>query len=169
MKLRDHLIIGGVASVALAPLIGSQAALFGGASVLIDVDHYMHFLYRNRFRDWSVRRMFAFYQSLWERRHRDDLLSLEVFHTLEWAVLLALAAAWTGWTAIWVVLAGVLFHVELDRLYLRHHGVLNRRAHSVIDYFVRRRRLQHAGRDPALPFIDALAAIRPNWHAEMDR
>ena len=159
MRLREHIILGAVASLALAPTLRSQTLVFLGASVLVDADHYLDFLYYSRFRAWAPRKMFTFHHYLWGQRHRSDLLALQIFHTLEWVVLLAAAAAWTGWTAMWVLLAGVLFHLGLDLPFLMYHGILSRRAHTVVGYFWKRRRLQRAGLDPDRPFLEALAAL----------
>lgn len=162
MKPATHVLLGSIAATALAPELGRDAVMFGLASVVIDVDHYLDFLYYNRFTDWSVRRMLAFHAEVWNRRHRKDLIGLSIFHTAEWIALLALGATISGLTAIWAALGGVLFHVALDLVSLGHHHILTRRAHSLIEYVVRRRRLMRQGLDPSLVFREALSAIATN-------
>lgn len=161
MKPVTHVLLGGAAAAGLAPVLGRDALVFGVASVAIDIDHYLDFLYYNRLTDWSVRRMLAFHAEIWNQRHRRDLIGLSIFHTAEWVALLAIVAAITGSTAIRIALGGVLFHVALDIVSLWHHRVLTKRAHSFVEYFVRRRRMLRTGVDPAGLFREALAATAP--------
>lgn len=161
MQPVTHVLCGGAAAAALTPWLGRDALVFGAASVAIDIDHYLDFLYFNRFTDWSVRRMLAFHAEIWTRRHRPDLIGLSIFHTAEWTALLVAVASVSGSAVAWAALGGVLFHIALDLLSLTRHGILRRRAHSVVEYAVRRRRLLRAGLDPAGVFREALAAIGP--------
>ena len=64
MRLTDHVILGGFASVVLYPAIGVDAAFLFAGSVLIDVDHYLEYLYHNGFRDFSVTKMFRYHGAL---------------------------------------------------------------------------------------------------------
>ena len=48
MKLKQHILYGGVASLCLVPKFGLLSSVFWAASVLIDIDHYIDFVYRNQ-------------------------------------------------------------------------------------------------------------------------
>ena len=64
MQARQHTIIGAVAATALIPFLGINSAIFWAAAVLIDGDHYTEYVYRNGFRDFSIKRMFWYYELL---------------------------------------------------------------------------------------------------------
>jgi membrane protein implicated in regulation of membrane protease activity len=160
VTLREHAILGGGAAVALSPIIGPQDSLvFFGASVLIDVDHYWDYLYRNRFRDWSPRRMFAFHRVLFSRVREPGFLALNLFHTLEWFAVVSFGAAWLGWSALGAVLAGMVFHLFLDVVRLAQFRAAFARAFSVVEYVIRRRLLERRGLDPDKVYEQTLAEI----------
>ena len=145
--LRDHLLLGAGVAAALSPVWGWKAsALFWAASILIDVDHYLHFLYYTRFKDWSPAGMFAFHRWLLESVGREDFLAIEVFHCAEF--LLAAAAAALALPALVPALCGMLFHVLVDLVFLGTKGLAHKRAHAFLDYWLRRRRLARKGLSP---------------------
>ena len=61
MKPRYHAVVGGTVALALTPVLGLNSAIFWASSVLIDGDHYMDYVYRNGFKDYSMKRMSEFY------------------------------------------------------------------------------------------------------------
>ncbi len=149
MNLREHVILGGVAATALAPLLGVQeSAVFWAASVVIDVDHYWDYVYRNGFRDWSPRRMFEFHQTLFTKIRRPEFLALSLFHTMEWFLLVYLAAVWLDATVLFAALWGMLFHFVLDVVRLAGYRAAFKRAFSMVEYIIRRRSLVRRGLDP---------------------
>lgn len=160
MNLREHVVLGGAAAAALAPVLGAQdSAVFWVASVLIDADHYGDYLYRTRFRDWSPRRMFDFHRTLFPRIRRPDFLALSLFHTVEWFAFVYVAAAFLKSSALAAVFWGMAFHLCLDAVWLALHHALFSRAFSMIEYLVRRRRLRRRGLDPDLVYEEALTTI----------
>lgn len=160
MNLREHVVLGGGVALAFTPVLGAQdSAVFWVASVLIDADHYADYLYRNRFRDWSPRLMFAFHRTLFTRIRRPDFLALSLFHTVEWFALVYLAAAFLGSSALAAVFWGMAFHLFLDAVWLALHRALFSRAFSMLEYVIRRRRLRRRGLDPDLVYEEALTTI----------
>ena len=87
MKVEYHVVAGGVASAALIPVLGVNSAAFLTASVLIDVDHYLDYVYRNNFTDFSIKRMFAFHDFLEEKASEIPFVVLSVMHTVEFFYL----------------------------------------------------------------------------------
>ncbi|MBI3635391.1 MAG: hypothetical protein HY216_04100 [Candidatus Rokubacteria bacterium] len=159
MKPLTHVVLGGAAAGALAPAIGLESACaFWGASVLIDVDHHWDYVYWNGFRDWSVTRAFAFHLALFPLRRRPDFLALSVLHTVE-AFLLVALGWWAGLPFAGAVFLGMLFHLGLDLLHLAGLGLLFKRALSIVEFLIRRRRLRRAGLDPDAPYLAACRAI----------
>lgn len=160
MKLSEHIVLGGGAALALAPTLGTQGSLaFWAASILIDVDHYWDYAYRNGFRDWSPAGMFAFHEHIFTHVHRPEFLALNLFHTVEWFLLVACAMLWQGSAILFAVLLGMVFHLALDLLRLAGHRAVFSRALSVIEYWIRRRAIVRRGLDPDRPYAEVLAAI----------
>lgn len=160
MTLREHVILGGGAAAALYPVLGAQGSLvFWAASVLIDADHYWNYLYRNGFRNWSPGKTFAFHRALLPRLHHSALLGLNLFHTVEWFMLVYGAARWLGSGAILAAFWGMVFHLGLDLASLTWHRAPFKRALSLVEYWVRRRGLVKRGLDPDRPYLEALLEI----------
>ncbi len=160
MNLHEHVILGGGAALCAAPTLGAEGAVtFWAASVLIDVDHHWDYVSRNGGRDWSARGMFAYHEALFAQIRRREFVGLSVFHTLECFVLVgACAALWHSGlflAALW----GMVFHLCLDLVRLGGQGALFSRALSVVEYWIRRRRLIRQGIDPDEPYAQALACV----------
>ena len=171
MNLREHVILGGAAAATLYPVLGAQgSAVFWASSVLIDVDHYWEYLSRNRFRNWSFRKTFAFHRALFQRIRDPEFLGLNVFHTAEWFLLISLAGVWLGSSMILAAFWGMIFHLGLDLARLHTYGCLFKRALSVVEYVARRHRLVARGLNPDAPYEEALGAVnsasRPPVHVE---
>jgi hypothetical protein len=159
MKIEYHVVAGGVASAALIPVLGVNSAAFFTASVLIDVDHYLDYVYRNNFTDFSIKRMFAFHDLLDEKISETPFVGLSVMHTVEFFLLVYAVAALTGLAAIEAILWGLLFHMVLDLVYLYRQGILFRRALSIVEYVIRWNRLERQGLQPDLPYHLAFRAM----------
>ncbi len=165
MKLQYHVLYGGLVASALVPTLGANSAIFWASSVLIDGDHYLDYVYRNGFRDYSVKRMFVFHERLYERAKEPEFLGLNLMHTAEFVILAGVAAVITGWTWLIAALSGVLLHMLLDLFYLYRRGRLFRRALSIIEYVIRVKRMRRRGLRPELPYQLALQSLfeRPKW------
>ncbi|MBI3548179.1 MAG: hypothetical protein HY078_03900 [Elusimicrobia bacterium] len=146
--VRDHVLLGAVVAGLLYPWLGVHgAALFWFASVMIDVDHYLHFLSYTGFRDWTPQGMFRFHGHLFGHIHREDFIAVEVFHTFEFLLAAGLIATYAApllLPAYW----GCLFHLVVDVFHLRSHRALDKRAHSFVSFWWRRRKLQERGLSP---------------------
>jgi hypothetical protein len=160
VQLRDHVLLGGAAALAAAPVLGIRASgVFWLSSVLIDVDHYLDFVYRSRFTEWTPQKMFQFHQTLLRRVHDPDFLGLSLFHTIEWFLLVGIVGAWSGSVLVFAAMLGMVFHLSLDFAYLATHRALTARALSLVEYFIRRRAIVHRGYDPDRVFRETLAAV----------
>ncbi len=151
MKLTRHIIAGGAGSLALWPFIGRGAAVFGLASVLIDFDHYLDFLYRNGFKNFSVRKMFAYYEALDRRFEKNgkNVLFLSMFHTGEFLILWYCLAAWLGSYFMTLVFWGMIFHLFFDFIYMAKKKCVFARAYFLTEYLIRRKL------NPAVPAATA--------------
>jgi hypothetical protein len=169
MKARYHALSGGIAAAALVPVLGPYSAVFLAASVLVDGDHYLDYLCRNRFQDFSVRNMFIFHNRLFEKGRAENFLGLNIGHTAECLLLVYGAGAVTGWTWLKAALWGMLFHLIVDLIYLLQQKRLKRRALSIIEYVIRWRRMKHRGLRPELPYtvtLRAMSGFSEGWMRE---
>jgi hypothetical protein len=135
MKLSAHIVQGaclGPAAYYLSDL--KTALIFSASVVLIDVDHYLHYIYRRK--NLSVRGMFSFYDEVWKKR--DILFGMSFFHTAE--VLFLLAAAGFRWPELWAVAAGFFVHMLFDLFNLYRHKVPFVRAISIVEFFIRKKK-----------------------------
>ncbi len=159
MTLRDHTILGGLAGVALYPVMGFNALWFFGASVLIDIDHYLDFIYHNRLRDLSLRGMFLYHDTLSTWWARPEFLNMEVFHTVEFLAPLLLLAIVLGSGMLLALFFGFIFHVVLDIIYLTHHGIPEKRVHTILGYFRKKGLMAERGLDPARLYESAVEVV----------
>jgi hypothetical protein len=136
--VRDHVLLGALVAALLAPLYGVAWALaFWAASILIDVDHHLHFLRFAGWRRWlDFRGMLRFNAHLFAAIRRNDYLVLEVFPTAEAVALLA-ALAWGVSPLLQPVFWGVCFHLVVDVVHLSRQGTPRARAWSFVEYAVR--------------------------------
>jgi len=170
VNVREHVLLGGGVAAALAPVLGVQeSAVFWASTVLIDVDHHWDYVYRNGFTDWSLRRALAFHRFLFGTRERPEFLALNLFHTVEWLVFAIAAGAWLGSSAVLAAVLGMLFHLALDLVWLGWHRATFKRALSIVEYVIRRRRLRARGLDVDAPYREALAACDPAPRGRLQR
>lgn len=159
MKPQYHIVSGGVVASLLIPVLGVHSAVFFASSVLIDGDHYLDYLYRNRFKDFSVKRMFTFHELLFTRGQKQNFLGLNIMHTVEFLLLLYAVAAFTGSALTMAALWGMLFHMLVDLVYLYRQDRLFRRALSVTEYVIRWNRMKRQGLHPEVPYHSTLKAM----------
>jgi len=159
VKAQHHIVSGGIASLLLIPLLGVNSMIFWASSVLIDADHYLDYLYRNRFTDFSLRRMFTFHKYLLEKDKEPNFLGLDIMHTVEFLSLLGVVVALTGLAWLAALLWGTLFHMALDLIYLYRRGAIFCRALSVIEYAIRWNRLKLQGLQPEAVYQSILKAM----------
>lgn len=161
--LRDHVLIGGMASLMAFPFLGPWGSLaFWLSTILVDLDHYLDFLLRTRFRMPGVGPMFRYHEILFQKKDRPEFLALEIFHTAEFLLLFGLFAFWRGGIFL-SIFAGVMFHMLVDLIHLGRYRILTKRAHSLIEYLWRKKRFEEQGKIPAVIFKEVLEALGPQF------
>lgn len=155
MRPREHVIYGTLGAAALYPFLGRESALFWAASIAIDLDHYIDYVWHNRFTDLGFKGMFEYHRLLTKKWHDPAFLNVEVFHTIEFMLPLFIIAHWTASAALFAVFMGFLFHIVLDLVSLYMNGILLVRAHSFPEYFIRKKMLEGRGLDPAGLYMEA--------------
>jgi hypothetical protein len=166
MKIPEHVVIGGAASLLLAPVLGPESAVFWASSWLIDVDHYLDYIYRNGFHDFSIKRAMVFNQVLNEEAKGKPFIALHLLHTAEFLGLVASIGAISGNSWVWALLWGILLHLGLDLVYVYSRHILFWRAFSIGEFAVRWTVMKRGGKHPELPYHRAMQAI--SWGRNRD-
>lgn len=149
MRPREHVIYGTIGAAALYPFMGKESTLFWAASIAIDLDHYIDYVWHNRFSDLSFKGMFEYHRLITKQWHHPAFLNLEIFHTIEFIVPLFLIAHYTGSATLFAVCLGFVYHIVLDLVSLYKNGIFFARTHSFPEYFLRKKKLESRGLDPA--------------------
>ena len=132
--VKTHVIQGAAAAVVLYPFFGGDALLVGVSMVAIDVDHAIEYYHATRKLTLS---------GIYQLRdlglaHLDEVIGLNIFHTLESHFVLFLLAKLVS-PKFGFVLAGFALHHVFDQIYLARLGYPFARALSIVEYFVRYR------------------------------
>ncbi|MBI2915554.1 MAG: hypothetical protein HYY63_02120 [Elusimicrobia bacterium] len=159
MKVSEHIVYGSAASLALAPVFGVKTAFFLVGSLAIDLDHYLDFLYYGQFKNWSFKKMFEFHGVLGRWKERPNFMALEAFHTVEFLLAFLLVAWIAQSTELYLLFAGMCFHLVLDMVRLSQWNKIGNRALSFIEYWIRSRKMIQAGVHPEKIFEEAYASI----------
>ena len=120
MLPKYHIIIGSVASITIHFLFNLtllQTSLIFLSSILIDIDHYLLFIIKEK--NLSLKKAYKWFH---ERRRKWLVLnknekkwykhSLFIFHGIEFFILLIILANHIN--LIWFVLIGITIHMVLD-------------------------------------------------------
>ncbi len=151
MKLREHLVISGVAAITLyfyRDWALWKTALFFASAVLIDADHYWDYLWRSKFVDWSGWRMFRYYD--WLRKSYDDkrFLAFSFLHTVEFFLAVYALARFWNYNFFITIFWAMLFHLLLDIISFIYEGKPFLRAYSAVEYWLRKKSLLRRGINP---------------------
>jgi hypothetical protein len=134
MTLRSHIQYSAISIPLLLPLGGlSGMGFFLSGSILIDLDHYIIFIARQR--RLIPRGFFAYHERLFQQRHRIPYAGVFIFHTIEFLFFIGLVSFYIPLFR-WL-LAGLVFHNILDLFYLSKNRYLFGRAMSFIEHLIR--------------------------------
>jgi hypothetical protein len=166
MSPKDHIIFGAGAAAAFYPYLGGGSAAFFAASVAIDADHYIEYVYHNGYTDFSPARMFGFHREIFKLSGRPDFLNIEVFHTVEFMSTISAAALFTGSQPLMAAFYGMAFHIILDMIFLARRGMFFKRSYTAIEYIIRKRRLGKMGMNPGDVYRSALKSLKESPAAQ---
>ena len=111
MRIQEHLKLSSVASLVALPWLKRDIWIPFTSSILIDVDHYLW--YAATHRSLSLREAVRYFRQAQPTRRPEAKL----FHHPIILGTLALLASVTRWRVLWLILAGMLFHVSLDAIH----------------------------------------------------
>ncbi|MDQ2714165.1 MAG: hypothetical protein M3Z08_04585 [Chloroflexota bacterium] len=113
MRVQEHVKLSTAAALVALPWLKKDTWIPLSASVLIDVDHYL----------WYVALLY------FNQAHPTQRRATKLFHQPALLTVLALVATYTRSKTLWLILAGFLFHVSLDRFHMTRIASLK---HSLI-------------------------------------
>ena len=159
--VRDHMALGALVAMLLKPALGVDGALiFWLATVLMDLDHHLVFIWRSGWRNVvRIDHMLRYVRFIFESTPDHALVALDPFHTLE--VLALLYGAGILWPSVWLRALGLgcAVHFVTDVVHQIRHRRAFTRAYSLIEYLIRRRQLVAAGMAPDRPFQEAISRL----------
>ena len=158
MKPTQHIALGTAGALALVPIFGLGSLAFCSAAVLVDGDHYVDYILRNRFTDFDIRRAVRWNEMVFHEAKSGPFLSVEILHTVEALSIVGFVALITGplgQAAFW----GMVFHIVLDLIYLQRHRLLSKRAHSIIEFAIRWNLNKRRGTNLESPYRSASEAL----------
>lgn len=129
MSLGSHLKYTAVASSAMLVFWDLQQILwFAIGSILIDVDHYIFYVFKCK--KFDIKGMFAYYNMLMREKDRITYLGVLVFHTIEFFIVVGILSLYIPLMVY--LLAGLIFHFILDTIFLYRIKCIPLRAYSLI-------------------------------------
>lgn len=159
MKPGVHIIIGGIASVAIYPFPSLPGVFFWLASVVTDLDHYLDYVFHNGFKDFKLKRAILYHNVLRGYWQRPEFLNLSPFHSVEFVAALYMFSLFNDAPWTWALFWGLVFHILLDIIYLIRHKSSTLRAYSVVEYWIRKKRLVSMGLSPGAVYADAVKRV----------
>jgi len=127
MLPKMHFLLGLIFSLLLFPLIGWNSIIVLATTVLIDIDHYLLYVFRKK--DFSLRKSFYYF---FNNEFGENRI-LCIFHTAEFWTILLIASFF--YSTFFYVLLGVTFHFFLD-LFNTGKG---RKKHSLIKHLLEKK------------------------------
>lgn len=149
MKLKSHIVAGVIGTAIFYPWLGPWRSLvFFISSVLIDADHYWDYLWKTKFENWSPKQMFKYYDHVSANRFDKRKLGFSLLHTAELYIVIYLLAVYVHYDFFITILGGMSFHFIFDVISLSWEGLHFIRPYSIVEYWIRKRRMQRMGLDP---------------------
>ncbi|MBI4439440.1 hypothetical protein HY638_00540 [Candidatus Woesearchaeota archaeon] len=109
-----HIVVSSVLAAILFPFFGIKVLMVFVGGVLIDIDHYFWFVAKKK--DTSIARCQRFYERVMvEKRMKDVLNALFIFHTLEFLIIIAVASFFSEYALMFLV--GYVFHIVPDIIF----------------------------------------------------
>ena len=120
MHVREHVQLSAAAALMAAPWLKQEVMIPFAASILIDVDHYAWHAVTQR--TFSLRAAVKYFG----QADPPQLRQMRVLHSPIILGMLLLFAARTRSRFLWLLLAGLLFHVSLDAVHVTRMGSLKK-------------------------------------------
>lgn len=106
-----HIIVGIIVSFLLYPIYGLNVLIILISNILIDVDHYLWYIFR--IKKYNLINAFNFYKDRKLRKKYGRIL--HIFHTSEILAILIILSFYNKF--FFLILMGVVIHLILDVIY----------------------------------------------------
>ncbi|GHO92282.1 hypothetical protein KSF_023300 [Reticulibacter mediterranei] len=120
MRVREHLLLSTAAAAVAAPWLKKDTWIPFASSILIDVDHYLWYVISHR--TLSLRDALTFFN----QADPPQTASMKFMHQPLFLGLLLFLAARFRSRLLFLILAGLLFHVSLDAIHITQMSRLKR-------------------------------------------
>jgi len=108
-----HFLVSLFIAVLLYPVFGWEVLMIFIGGVLIDVDHYMLYIYR--FKKFSLKECYKYYHiDIKKNNFKDVFGALLIFHTIEFLLLSVFLSIYSKLALMFTV--GLLAHYTLDTI-----------------------------------------------------
>lgn len=155
MRLKSHIIAGVIGTAILYPIFGPwRSAVFFISSVMIDADHYLDYLWKTKFEDWRPSQMFKYYDHVIANKFDKRKLGFSILHTIEAYIVIYFLAIVVNHDFFITVLGGMAYHMIFDALSFAKDRLHFIRAYSIMEYHIRKKRMQKKGLNPDEFFQD---------------
>lgn len=111
MKPWIHLLISSIIALLLYPLFGWKVLFILAGGVLIDIDHYLWYIYK--FRKFSLRECYKYFEVNAEKNKFKDVRGIiHIFHIIEFFLLAVFLSFFNDLALLFTI--GLFFHYILD-------------------------------------------------------
>jgi len=121
MKSLRHFLLSLILALIFYPIFNWKVLFIFVGGVLIDIDHYLWYLYK--YKKFNVFHAYKFYiDKINEKREHENIGILLILHTIEFLLLIGILSFYSE--TILLIAIGLVFHYILDLTYI--HSVLGR-------------------------------------------
>ena len=129
MKAAVHFVASAILAASLYPIFGLKALLIFAGGFLIDIDHYLWYIYK--YRNLSLSDCYGHYMIQVERN--DFTLNngiLLIFHTAEFLTAIAVIALFSQYVIIFSIgllshyLLDLIWHIAVPKRVIANHSIL---------------------------------------------
>jgi len=137
MKPLTHLLFSSILAAVFYPIFGWKALLVLAGGVLIDIDHYLWYIYKHK--SLNLISAYKFYINNVKTNNYSNVYGiLLIFHSIEFFIVMTFLSFYIYFTFIFMI--GLLFHYLLDLIFLYRgpkHFIVN---HSIIYWIYKKTR-----------------------------
>lgn len=130
MKTWAHILLSSILAAIIYPSHGWKAAFILAGGVLIDIDHYLWYAYKNR--DFSIANSYKFYLEILEKNDFSSVYGLLlVFHTIEFLLVMALASFYNEYALLFTIgllshyISDLIFTIVVAKRFVANHSIIS--------------------------------------------
>lgn len=137
MKTPAHILVSAILAALFYPIFKSKAALILAGGVLIDIDHYLWYVFK--YKKFGLAECYSYFTIEAEKNKWKDIIGIFlIFHTIEFVILMIALSFYSKLALIFSI--GLLSHYVLDAIFIASvpkRIILN---HSIISWIVKNKK-----------------------------